>query len=311
MGREDFSVDDLEKTLRRYTQSSHYFGFNVGDLCERVLDSKLYANIMMLGMAYQLGYLPLKLEAIEKALRRIVRSEFERNLRAFHIGRKIVVRPDLFVVGPTREVESARQALRRKTNMLRLGAWNRKRGEALAKQFRVAMKQTLRATAGLKVDDQLMRDVVIRAYDCVVWGGMEYANRYLKRVVAIFHKDDPTQNYAMTRAVVWNLAKVMLIKDEVYVSAMLTSPEKYKRDMRRFNVNPARGDKIIYRHLNRPEFVLFGRKFRFNWKAADWQLRMMARAKWLRKLLPQWHVKERQFRDWYETLVDRAAWVNG
>ncbi|MDX1683167.1 MAG: DUF6537 domain-containing protein, partial [Phycisphaeraceae bacterium] len=99
--------------------------------------------------------------------------------------------------------------------------------------------------------------------------------------------------------------KVMLIKDEVYVSSLLTSPEKYKRDRRRFNVNPERGDRIIYRHYNRPEFELFGHKFRFEWQSRDWQLRLMSGMTFLRKLLPAWHRRERNFRDWYMNLVDR------
>jgi indolepyruvate ferredoxin oxidoreductase len=310
MGRDDFDPADLERQLRAAVHPDRCFAFNVGDLCERVLDSKLYANIMLLGMAYQLGYLPLTIEAIEKGLRRIVRSEYDRNRRAFHIGRKIVVQPDLFVVNAARQVETARQAVRRKTNTLRATAWTRRQGDLMSRQFRVLMKQTLRAAAGLHVDDQLMRDVVVRAYDCMVWGGLEYARRYCARVVRVFQKDDPARGYAMTRAVVWNLAKTMLIKDEVYTAAMLTSPEKYKRDMRRYNVNPARGDRIIYSHLNRPEFVLLGRRIRFHWKSRDWQLRLLARCRWLRRFLPGWHAEERRFRDWYEQLVDQAAWVN-
>jgi indolepyruvate ferredoxin oxidoreductase len=266
---------------------------------------------MMLGMAYQLGYIPLKLETIEKAIRRIVRHEFERNIRAFHIGRKIVIKPDHFIVHTAREVESARQALRRKTNTLQaVFAWPMKRrGENIARQFRVLMRQTLRATRGLQVDDQLMRDVVIRAFDCVIWGGIDYARQYCHRLVDVFQKDDPARNYAITRAVVWNLAKVMLIKDEPYVAAMLTSPEKYKKDMRRYNVNPARGDRLTYRHHNRPEFVIMGRKFRFEWKSRDWQLRLAARCTFLRKILPGWHEKEKAFRNWYMDLIDRAQWV--
>ena len=166
------------------------------------------------------------------------------------------------------------------------------------------MKQTFRQTRGLRVPDRLMRDVVIRAFDCAVWGGIEYAQRYCDRLVEVFHKDHPEYGYRVTRAVVWNLAKVMLIKDEVYVSALLTSPEKYKRDRRRYNVNPERGDKIIYKHHNRPEFDILGKKVRFEWKSRDWQLRLMAGMRPLRKVLPGWHQRERDFRDWYENLLD-------
>jgi len=100
----------------------------------------------------------------------------------------------------------------------------------------------------------------------------------------------------------------MLIKDEPYVSAMLTSPEKYKRDQRRWKVNPARGDKITYTHLNRPEFVLLGKKIRFRWKSKDWQLRLMARATFMRDLLPKWHQREKDFRDWFIKLVNDFKW---
>ncbi len=304
MGREDFRIDDLEKMVRDHTIAEHYTSFNVGDLCERVLDTKLYANIMMIGIAFQKGYLPLRQEAIEKAIRTITRDQADRNIRAFHIGRKIAVRPDLFVVEPARQYESARKCLRRKLNTLRLWYTGR-RGEALARQFRVLMRKTFRATRGLRVEDELMRDVIIRAYDCVIWGGIDYARRYCDRVVDTFHKDDARDGYAITRAVVWNLAKVMLIKDEIYTAAMLTSPEKYKRDKRRFNVNPERGDRILYKHHNRPEFEVLGRTIRFEWKSRDWQLRLMAGCGFLRRMLPGWHRRERDFRDWYEQLVEQ------
>ncbi len=305
MGQDNFDPAYLERTLQRYTRQGQYFGFNVGDLCERVLDSKLYANIMMLGIAYQRGYLPLRLDAIEKAIRIVIRGEVDRNLRAFSIGRMIAERPDLFVVELKHEYETARQAFRRKVNMLRAQVGQGRRGQRIAKQFRVLMKQTFRATARLRVDDQLMRDVIIRAYDCWVWGGLRYAELYCKRLTEVFAKDDPAYGYQITRAVVWNLAKVMLIKDEVYVSALLTNPEKYKRDMRRFNANAARGDKLTYRHYNRPEFTILGHRVRFSWKSRDWQLRLMARMGFARKLLPGWHKREHLFRDWYAEVVDR------
>ena len=135
----------IEATLQRYSKAGQYFGFNIGDLCERVLDSKLYANIMMLGIAFQKGYLPLKLDAIESAIRSVVHHETERNLRAFNIGRKIADKPELFIVGPTHEVESARKAFRRKINTVRMW-YGGKRCRKLAKQLRVLLKQTQRAT---------------------------------------------------------------------------------------------------------------------------------------------------------------------
>ncbi len=310
MGRDRFNVDELEKALLDYVHPDRYFGFNVGDLCERLLDSKLYANIMMLGMAYQAGYLPLTLDVLEKAIRKIIPHEVDRNIRAFHIGRKIVVRPDLFVVEARHHYETSRQAFRRKANLLR-AQFGGKGNDRVARQFRILLRRTFEATRGTTVPDPLRRDVVIRAYDCVIWGGIKYAKRYCDRLVDIFHKDaDGHAHYAVTRAVVHNLAKVMLIKDEPYVAAMLTSPEKYKRDQRRYKVNPARGDRIRYRHYNRPEFTVFGRSIRFEMRTRDWQLNIMKRCGFLRNLMPAWHKREKDFRDWYTELVDRAEWTN-
>jgi indolepyruvate ferredoxin oxidoreductase len=129
--------------------------------------------------------------------------------------------------------------------------------------------------------------------------------------VAVFAKDRAEHGYAVTDAVVRNLARVMLIKDEPFVAALLTSPEKYKRDRRRYNVNPARGDKIIYHHLNKPELELFGRTFRLPaMTTRDWQLRIMARMRFLRRVLFR-HKREHAFRDWYESLVDRLDYKDG
>jgi len=306
MGRDDFDPAQLERTISQYTKPDHCFGFNVSALCERVLDSKLYANIMMLGIAYQKGYLPLTPEAIETAIRTVIRRDVDRNIRAFTIGRKIAVRPDLFVVEPQHQYETSIRAYRRKVNTIRMRMPGR-RGRVLAKRFRVLMKQMARATRGMTLPDSLMRDVVIRAYDCLVWGGFEYAKRYCDRLTAVFHKDAAEYDYAITKAVVRNLAKVMLVKDEIYVAALLTSPDKYRRDRRRHNVNPAHGDRILYRHYTRPEFSLLGRSFRLPMiKARDWQLRLLAQMKFLRKFIIR-HEREHAFRHWYEKLVDQIA----
>ena len=96
----------------------------------------------------------------------------------------------------------------------------------------------------------------------------------------------------------------MIIKDEVYVAHLLTSEEKTRRDNHRYHVDAQRGDKIIYHHLNRPEFVLFGRKLRFKISPRKWQLNVLKHFRWLRLVLPAWHWQEREFRDWYIQLVE-------
>jgi indolepyruvate ferredoxin oxidoreductase len=299
MGREDFEPEELARIIQGQCKAGQFFSFNVGDLCERLLDSKLYANIMMLGVAYQLGFIPLSYKSLTWAIRHAVGREFERNYRAFNIGRKIVLRPDLFGVSAPKHIETVDQAIERKANILKASSiW----GKGNAAAYRQICADSLEKMPSL--EDSAKRDFVIRLFDAVQWGALPYARGYATRIVKTYSQDTPDRNFAVTRAVIWNLAKVMMIKDEVYVSMMYTSPEKYKRDRRRFNVNPANGDKITYLHLNRPEFDIAGRKVRFHWKGRDWQYRVMRHCRWLRNILPQWHVKEKGFREWYTKLVD-------
>ena len=96
----------------------------------------------------------------------------------------------------------------------------------------------------------------------------------------------------------------MAIKDEIYVAHLMTSEEKFRRDNHRFHVDAARGDKILYHHLNRPEFIFLGKTIRFKISPKRWQLNTLKHMRWLRSALPGWHRREREFRDWYIRLAE-------
>ena len=96
---------------------------------------------------------------------------------------------------------------------------------------------------------------------------------------------------------------VLQDKDEFYVAHLLTSPEKLERDKERYDVDEKKGDRIEYIHFTRPRFRVFGKTVEVDWKAKPWQLRLIKRMKFLRRVLPGWHKEERAFRDWYRGLV--------
>jgi indolepyruvate ferredoxin oxidoreductase len=120
-------------------------------------------------------------------------------------------------------------------------------------------------------------------------------------------RDSAAFGYAATEAALWNLHRVMAIKDEIYVAHLLSSEEKYEADRERYNVRLEMGDRMIHRHLNRPEFTFGGRTLRFHLKTRPWMLKLMRRAKFLRRALPAWHAKEKEFRAWYYGVADRFA----
>ena len=52
-----------------------YWGEDLSALCEETFGSKIYANMMLLGAACQLGQLPFSVSTLEEAVRRSVSSD--------------------------------------------------------------------------------------------------------------------------------------------------------------------------------------------------------------------------------------------
>ena len=83
----------------------------------------------------------------------------------------------------------------------------------------------------------------------------------------------------------------MLIKDEPYVAYLLTRYEKKHRDILKYGVDMANGDRIVYRHHTSPEFNIGSCRIRLKITTRDWQLSIVQHMKWLCKL-PGWHRRE-------------------
>ena len=58
-------------------------------LSERVFGTKLYANVIMLGIAFQRGELPLSLDSLEYGIQETMGSAATENWLAFKLGRKV------------------------------------------------------------------------------------------------------------------------------------------------------------------------------------------------------------------------------
>ncbi|MFQ6049293.1 MAG: DUF6537 domain-containing protein, partial [Phycisphaerae bacterium] len=312
VGQEDFDVEWLEQLLRRRTRPDAFFAHRLSYQCERLFGTKLYANLTMLGAAYQMGLIPVSLASMKEGIRGTIRTDFKKNMRAFNLGRKLVTNPELFAERKlpwtlARTVrEKATYLSMRRVGRRRALRPERPRPEArlklpetrLARRYKHLVYTTLRACREL--DKETMRDIAIRIYDLIQWGGYRYARDYAMRVRRVFLGDDPQYGFAATRAVVWNLARLMLIKDEPYVAYLLTSFEKLRRDRQRYQVNPANGDRIRYRRVFYPR--LLGRKIRV--ALPHWSLYILRELRFLRYVLPFYHRSDRKFLQWYRQVVD-------
>jgi indolepyruvate ferredoxin oxidoreductase len=315
IGNDSFRVDDLERTLRKAVRPDRFFTGRISSLCERIFGTKLYMNITMLGIAYQNGLIPVSLEAMKEGIRKTIRADFKRNLRAFDLGRKLVSHPELFTEGEI-PVSLARTVREKAAylNMRLLGKSRALRNEIpgaagkrrlpdtkLARSYKHMVLTTLRACREL--DRGTMRDIAVRIYDLMQWGGVRYAQRYIQRVRRVFLADHERFGFAATRAVVWNLAKLMLVKDEFYVAHLLTSYEKLRRDRQRYNVNFSNGDRIRYRRTFHPRFL--GKQV--DLRIPHWSLYVLRNFRFLRSIMPWWHHEDKKLLRWYEGLIDDFA----
>ncbi len=295
LGKEDFKPVDLENVIRRVSRPDRYLGADLSEIAEQYLGNKVFANIIMLGMAYQKGFLPLDLQNIKSAIEKSVPSDaVKENMNAFNLGRLFVNDPKRF---STDIVDTYENLLAEKEEILRTTRW---RGPLLARAYR---NLVIRTAAAIRMDDETNMHLALRIYDLIQYEGIGYARSYADLVKKVRGLDRSEYRFQVTQSVIRYLYKVMAIKDEVFVAHLLTSVEKRKRDFQRYRIDPKRGDKAVYRHINRPEFTIFGFHIRFHMITKDWQLDIMKRMKFLRKLLPGWHVREKAFRNWYIELA--------
>ena len=277
MGLEDFDPQGLEKIICRHTRDEDFLARNISRICEKYLGNKLYANMMMLGFAFQKGLIPVSMHSMAWAIKDAVHTDVRKNTYAFNMGRKLVERPDLFQGPPVRAnwrdllEEKCRWTIRRF-----------RRGQRMANQLRELTASTIEAVKAL--DDRLKRAIVVRTYDCMRWGGIDYARKYADGIARVFARDRADRGFAATGAVIANLAAAMLMPDLVFMAELATSPEKHARDREKYNVNPANGDRIAYKHLWHLKVKLGRWRFNLNVTPSHSLLKVLKRSRWLRKL---------------------------
>ncbi len=293
IGKDTFEISDLEETIENCTNS--YFGLNLFEVSEKLFGAKLYANIMLLGVAFQKGLMPLELEPIKLALKQMVkRSDLQQNLNAFEVGRYLTINENTDSLLSQSKFDVMEQSYAHTLEEKKSILAEKFRGKRLADLYVSLVEGIVKK---IELDDSTHRSLALYIYDLIQFENINYARLYVQKIEQVYDKD--LSDYRATKAAIKYLHKVMLIKDEVYVSHLLTSKEKLARDKIRYNVNKKNGDKIRYLHLNRPHFTLMGIDIQHDIDTRNWMLHMMKHMKFLRRWFSQWHAKERDFREWY------------
>ena len=300
IGKDDFDPETLEETLQTYTNADTYFGTDLFTVSEQLFGNKLYANMMLLGTVFQRQLIPLELEPLQLALKQMLpHADMDTNMKAFTVGRRLALEHAESLANTRSEEPLATYAemLSAKQQILT----KKRRGKRLAREYVTLVESTVET---INFDsDSIHRTLALYIYDLVQFEDINYAQAYVEKIKQVHAHDSEVYDYRATKAAIRYLHKVMLIKDEVYVAHLLTSEEKLGRDEALYKVDTANGDRIKYVHLNRPHFTMMGFDFETDIDTRNWQLHLMKRMKFLRRWLPEWHAKEKAFREWYITRV--------
>jgi indolepyruvate ferredoxin oxidoreductase len=182
--------DSLSRAIDANTRAEFNVYMDTQTLAEDLFDDHMAANLLLVGVAYQRGAIPLSSQVIEEAIR-LNKVSVEMNLAAFRWGRVAVARPDVLeaeiagVAPPPREISSSSIVI-----------------------------------SG--VPESARELVAARAADLEVYQNTAYSERYLKvvRQVAEAEIAGVPGHDELTKAVATYLYKLMAYKDEYEVARL-------------------------------------------------------------------------------------------
>ena len=166
IGKDQFDTDTLEEAIQTHTKTDAYFGTDLFTVSEQLFGNKLYANIMLLGTAFQRQLIPLELEPLQLALKQMVpHADQETNMKAFNVGRRLALDPHQIADEGPKQLTYG-EMLAEKRRILQ-----KKRGGKRLAQTYMALVEGAVETLDLGSDD-MHRILALYVYDLVQFEGL-------------------------------------------------------------------------------------------------------------------------------------------
>jgi Pyruvate/2-oxoacid:ferredoxin oxidoreductase gamma subunit len=297
----------LPATVREVSHVQPRLVDDFAGACRAWFHTDRVTDVALLGAAFQLGLVPVTVDAIESAVTDVENDGFGRALAAFRFGRQLGSDPRLFTRPREERSDDVGRIVRRMVHLMARRRW---RGRLDAMQFGHCLEESLERMPGLGETDlgrQARRDFVIALYRCHQWGGVDHATRYARLVTDLYRVDRGESGRALTRNAILPLAGAMLVRDPIFVASMAASAEQRRRTRLALNVKRAREDVLERRYLTRFDLNAFGRRFRADVRSSDWTVHVTGA---LRHVVPDgWRGsrRERDLRAYLVELVERAT----
>ena len=287
---------------------------DVANLCRRTFLTERLTDLVLLGMAFQQGLIPVSEIALEAAVRRIEERGYGRCVQAMQYGRVLAAERTRLMnlplgAGDTKDrgPEGLARLVRRIDLEISESGFFARRSRG---RFRLLMRellQTMSPLSGTRAGRAARRDAVTGLHRCWLWGGMTYAETYARLLRGLARADSATDGWPLLVYAPLPLAEVMLIRDLVFVATMSTSLEQRRLTRRRLDVRAGRGDRMERRFLNRIEATVFGRFIRLDFRSSDWPAKVIRTLSWMVPLGVRGKLSQRAERDAVTEMAVRAA----
>jgi len=195
------AVKGLTAGIDKVTRQADNVYIDAEALALGLFNDSMATNLLMVGVAYQAGTIPLQAESIETAIRN-AGVGVEQGIAAFRWGRMAVIDPD-HVQREIARHEVAQPAL-----------------PALS-----AMAQSI--VEGIGATDETRRLVEVRVPDLIAYQDEDYARRYAKAITRVVSAERTVMQgrNELSAAAARYLHKLMAYKDEYEVARLHADPE--------------------------------------------------------------------------------------
>jgi Pyruvate/2-oxoacid:ferredoxin oxidoreductase gamma subunit len=241
---------------------------DVEETCRRRFHTDRLADMVLLGVAFQRGWIPLTLDALRAAMQHTEDRGHARLAEAFAFGRQAAMHTAL--LAPERATALVDTPLRRSRRWRLLSRFGTRAADdglgTLLDRLLVGLPD-LTETADGRAMRGLLVDGVAAA---VIWGGIDTAQRLADEVLALYRVDRADTGRALTRAAIGPLVSALVFQDPIYVARMAISPGHRAALRRALNVRSGRGDIMEVRYLTRLEAVVGMHHLRVDVRTSKW-----------------------------------------
>ena len=247
-------------------------------------------DVVLLGVAFQLGLVPVTIDAMQVAVTEVERDGFGRSGEAFRFGRTLAARS----VSP-RQLTPGLEAIDRRRRELVL-AGRLRRGRSSARSLDERIGRALDALPGLAETEPgraSLDDLLLAIGRLHRRGGLSLVDEYLVRLVRLHAADRGDTGRELTRHAVLLLGEAMLPRDLVAYAIAATSLDHRRQFHRRFSIRRARGDRVERALVARIDLISFERHVRLEIPVPISVLAFMAR---VGRQVPMFRHGDRKFR---------------